>query len=440
MRGSRCPLPLGVAVGGHWVAPASSSQAEYCYRGHDMSAAADAAPVMHDVPFLDVVAPEFDFNSPEVAEARARSWYAKTPVGLLVLRYAEAQEVLRDQRLNHNGKGYLEMNGIFEGPIYDWFVPMIVNHDGEDHRRLRGLVNRAFTPRMVNGLRPFIRAEAERLAEHLRSVEVCEFVMDFGDRLPLAVMCELLGVPAEDYDMFHRWTGDIGLVFSLAYGGDIAARVATAVTGLSGYVDHLMNDKRTTPADDLISAMLAAQQAEGRVSTDELRNLIVTLVFGAHDNTRDQLSNAMVTFAEHPAQWRLLAERPELATQAVEEVMRWCPSAAGILRFAAEDFDYQGLHIAAGTCIMAGVQAAQRDPRVYQNADSFDITVARKAAPLQFGGGAHHCLGAALARIELSEALHVLTTRLGPPSIAGPVTWRPPTGIYGPNELPLRFG
>jgi cytochrome P450 len=405
-----------------------------------MAAAADALPVTHDVPFLDVVDPAFDFNSPEMADAQRRSWYAKSPVGILVLRYTEAQELLRDQRLNHNGKGYLEMNGIFEGPIYDWFVPMIVNHDGDDHRRLRSLVNKAFTPRMINNLRPFIRAEAERLAEHLRSVEVCEFVEDFGNPLPLAVMCELLGVPAEDYDTFHLWTTDIGLVFSLVHGGDIAARVETAVTGLYGYVDCLMNDKKTTRGDDLISALLAAQQAEGRVSRDELRNLIVTLVFGAHDNTRHQLANAMVAFAEHREQWTLVAKRPELAPQAVEEVMRWCPSASSVFRFAAEDFDYRGLHIAAGTFLMMCVSTAQRDPRVFHGADSFDITMTRKAAPLQFGGGAHHCLGAALARAELSEALQVLATRLGPPSIAGPVTWRPPTGIYGPNELPLRFG
>jgi len=247
-------------------------------------------------------------------------------------------------------------------------------------------------------------------------------------------------VPAEDYDTFRVWTTDIGLVFSLAHGGDIAARVQNAVVGLYGYVDSLMNDKKTTPTDDLISALVATQQAEGRVSREELRNLIVTLVFGAHDTTRQQLANAMVAFSEHQEQWTLLAKRPELATRAVEEVMRWCPSSTTIFRFAAEDFDFQGRRIAAGTFLIICVRVAQRDPRVFQNAGSFDITVTREAGPLQFGGGPHHCLGAALARLELGEALSVLAGRLGPPSIAGPVTWRPPTGICGPDELPLRFG
>lgn len=190
-----------------------------------------------NVPFLNIIDPEFDFNAPEVVAAQAKSWCAESPLGLLVLRYADAHSLLRDQRLDHNGKRYMEMNGVIDGPIYDWFVPMIVNHDGEDHRRLRGLVSKAFTPRMVNELRPFIRTKAQQLTESLASVEVCEFIEDFGNPLPLAVMCELLGVPPADYDTFRVWTTDVGLVFSLAHGGDIRARVETALVGLNGYVD-----------------------------------------------------------------------------------------------------------------------------------------------------------------------------------------------------------
>jgi cytochrome P450 len=389
--------------------------------------------------FLNIVDPAFDFDSPEVAVAQAGDWYAESPIGPLVMRYAEAQELLRDRRLIHNGKGYLEQYGVFGGPIYDWFVPMIVNHDGDDHRRIRGLVGKAFTPRMVNKLRPFIRSRAEHLAEKLAAVEECEFVEDFANPLPLAVMCELLGVPAADYDTFRTWTTDIGMVFSLAHGGDVLVRVEAAVVGLNGYVDSLMKQKETDPTDDLISALVTIQRSEKTVSRDELQNLIVTLVFGAHDSTRHQLSNAMVTFSRYPDQWELLARRPELAGQAVEEVMRWFPAVPTVYRFAAEDFEYRGLRIAQGTFLTMCVAAAHRDPRVFHNGDSFDITVPPEAPPLQFGGGPHHCLGAALARVELGEALPVLAGRLGPPSISGEITWRPPIGIHGPNELPLRF-
>jgi cytochrome P450 len=287
-----------------------------------------------------------------------------------------------------------------DGPIYDWFVPMIVNHDGPPHLRLRGLVSKAFTPRMINNLKPFIRAQAERLTERIAAAGEVDFVEEFANPLPLAVMCELLGVPPEDYDVFRVWTTDIGLIFGLAHGGDIAKRVETAIVGLDGYV---------------------------------------TLVFGAHDSTRHQLSNAMVTFAEHPDQWTTLGRHPELADRAVEEVMRWHPSVTTAYRFAAEDFDYRGLHIAAGTFLTMCVTGAQRDPRTFHNGQSFDITVPREAPVLQFGAGPHHCLGAALARAELGVAFPTLATRLGPPVIAGRVSWRPPIGIHGPDRLPLRF-
>jgi cytochrome P450 len=225
----------------------------------------------------------------------------------------------------------------------------------------------------------------------------------------------------------------------MIHGGDIVARVEKAVVGLNGYVSALIEEKAKAPGDDLISVLVTAQRSEGQVSEDELRNLIVTLVFAAHDTTCHQLSNAMVVFAKHPEQWDLLANRPELAAQAVEEIIRWYPSTPIIYRCAAEDFDYQGLHVKKGTFLTMCVQTAQRDPRVIENGDSFDITSTSTVPPLLFGAGPHYCLGASLARTEISEALPALAKRLGPPSIAGPISWRPPTGIHGPNKLPLRL-
>lgn len=393
-----------------------------------------------DVPFLNVIDPGFDFGSPEAMAAQAKSWYADSPIGLLVLRYAEAQDLLRDRRLNHNGRGYMEQSGVTEGPIYDWFVPMINNHDGEDHRRLRNLVAKAFTPRMINEIRPFVRAQAERMAEEMARADTCEFVESFADPLPLSVMCKLFGVPPGDYDTFRQWTSDIGLVFSLVHGGDAVTRVEKSVVGLYGYVSGLMEEKAKDPGDDMISTLVVAQRAEDQVSEEELRNLLVTLVFAAHDTTCHQLSNAMVVFSEHPDQWNLLAEHPELASSAVEELIRWVPSTPIIYRCAAEDFEYGGLSIAKGTFMTMCAQTAQRDPRVFKNGGTFDITATGSASPLLFGAGPHYCLGASLARAEMCEALPALAKRLGAPSLAGAFTWRPPTGIHGPNELPLRFG
>ncbi|MFI7543736.1 cytochrome P450 [Actinoplanes sp. NPDC049599] len=368
--------------------------------------------------------------------AQDETWCADSPLGPLVLRYAETQELLRDRRLDHGGDSYLRRNGITSGPIHDWYVPMIVNRDGADHRRLRGLVGRAFTPRTIDQLRPFIRATAETLADEVADAD---FVDAFADRLPLAVMGELLGVPASDHDVFSVWSSDIGLVFALATGGDTTARVERAVAGLDGYIDTLIDEKTKHPADDLISRMVAAWRIDEAVTREELRNLLVTLVFGAHDNTRHQFSNLMVTFAEHPGQWTLLGDRPELTDRAVTETMRWRSSAASVFRRAAEDFEFRGLPIAGGTFVTMAVQTAQRDPRAYPGGRSFDITAVREAPLLQFGAGPHYCLGSALAHAELSEALPVLARRFGPPVITGEVTWRPAIGTHGPNELPLRF-
>lgn len=391
------------------------------------------------MPFLNVVDPAFDFTAPEVFAAQDAGWFADSPLGPLVLRYAETQELLRDRRLDHGGDGYLRRNGVTSGPIHDWWVPMIVNRDGADHRRLRGLVSRSFTPRTIDLLRPFVRATAEALAEEIAGRGEAEFVDAFANRLPLAVMGELLGVPAADHDIFSVWSSDIGLIFALAAGDGTAARVERAVAGLDGYVDTLIDEKTKRPADDLISKMVAAWRVEDTVTREELRNLLVTLVFGAHDNTRHQFSNMMVTFAEHPAQWTLLRDRPELAERAVNETMRWRPSAASVFRRVAEDFEFRGMPLVAGTFMTMAVQAAQRDPRAYPGGRSFDITAVREAPLLQFGAGPHYCLGSALAHAELSEALPILVRRFGPPVIAGEVTWRPAIGTHGPNELPLRF-
>jgi hypothetical protein len=395
-----------------------------------------------EVPFLNVVDPKFDFTSPEVMAAQAQSWYAETPLGLLVLRYAEVAELLRDRRLDHNGKRFMEETcGVSGGPIYDWYVPMIVNQDGEDHLRVRRLVSKVFTPRMIDRLRPFIRAKAEELTDRIAAAGECEFVEDFGNPLPLGVMCHMLGVPAEDYDTFRAWTSDIGLVFSLPHGGDeMRAQVEAAVVGLSGYADYLIKLKEAEPADDLISALVHTRDTSDKISDAELRNMVVTLVFGAHDTTRAQLGNAMAAFASHPLQWDALTARPELGEQAADEAVRWCPAANVLNRYAAEDFVYHDLPIAQGTFLLACAASAQRDPRVFPDGDVFDITVPRQDSGLQFGAGPHHCLGTALARAEVGEALSMLASKLGPPHIAGEVIWRPAIGIYGPDQLPLSFG
>jgi cytochrome P450 len=187
----------------------------------------------------------------------------------------------------------------------------------------------------------------------------------------------------------------------------------------------------------LISALIAAEESGDQLTDEELRVMVALLVFAGQDTTRNQLGYALTTFLEHPAQWAQLAEAPTLAARVVEEVMRVRPVVPVIWRVAAEDFEFGGLRIAAGTFVSMFVTAAHTDPRVF-GAAGFDISLERPA-PLTFGGGIHYCLGAPLARAEMEEALPILAARLRAPELTGSVRWRPALGICGPLALPLRF-
>ena len=393
------------------------------------------------VPFLDVLDPEFDFDSAEVAAARERNWYADSPMGPMVLRHREAEDLLHDHRFKLGGAAFMEFHGIADGPLYDWWTRALMSLDPPDHARLRGLLNKAFTPRVVEGLRPFTRATADRLAARIGDSGECEFVSAFSDPLPALVMCELLGVPPGDYPEFHRWTADIGLAFSRAdLTGARLSRVNAAVAAMIEYIGGLITARRQSPGADVLTAMIAAQEGGDSMSFEELHNLALLLVWAGQDTTARQLGRALVAFAAHPDQWNLLAHRPDLLPQAVEEVCRWSPQARVTWRYALRDVEYQGLRIPAGTQVTSCNVPANRDPRAFADPDRFDITVTRRSRQLAFGGGVYYCLGTSLARLELAEALAALTSRFGPPTITGPITWRPPMAvIHGPDVLPLRF-
>lgn len=390
------------------------------------------------VPFLNIFDPEFHYEHPSIAEAREQSWYADTPLGPIVLRHDDVWALLRDRRLVPGGRRYMHKIGITEGPLYDWFVNMLASTPPDDHKRLRALVTKAFSPRMVENLRPVVRSIAERLAAQIaEGGDGCEFVEAFAEPLPALVMCEMLGVPAEEYDQFHRWANEIGLVFNTSAERE---RSEGAVLGLSEYVESLVARRREAPGEDLISALIEAEEAGQRLTTAELLNLLVLLVWAAQDTTARQLGRAVVAFSEYPEQWELLRQRPELVPNAVEEICRWSPQARVTFRAVNEDLIHRGLELPTDTMVLFSIWSANRDPRAYDDPDRLDVTVAREPRQLVFGGGPYTCLGAGAARLELAEGIAVLVRRFAPPSVTGPITWGPPTAmIHGPHQLPLRL-
>lgn len=301
-----------------------------------------------DVPFFDTLDPAFRIDAPEVLAAAKTSWYARTPTGPAVLGYDECAALLRDRRLKPADLDFVIAMGVTSGPFKEWLSRFILSLEGEDHIRLRRLVSKAFTRHGVDWLRPFMRAKAHELIDAFADQGECEFMTAFSDLYPAWVIGELIGIAASEFDQFLGWSADLGLGFSIT-GAQELDRVEAALAGLYACCDELIATRRRQPREDLLSALIAVEEAGDQLSTEELRTMIVGLVFAGQDTTRNQLALAMATFAEHPDQWALLAARPELAVTAVEEVMRVNPVGAVVTRAAVEDVEFNGLAIPAGT-------------------------------------------------------------------------------------------
>jgi cytochrome P450 len=255
---------------------------------------------------------------------------------------------------------------------------------------------------------------------------------------PVPVISTLLGAPRADWQRFSAWADDFFKLFTW----NVAAcerDILTAWEELDAYIDEMVADRRHSLTDDLISELIRAEDDGDRLSIEELRMLAAGILMAGTDTTRNQVAAAVDVFCDHPEQWELLAERPELAMKAVEEGMRYSPVVFGVMRLAAEDVELEGVSIPAGTFVICNTAAANRDPSIFNEPDRLDIT-REGAAPMQtFGAGAHYCLGANLARRELAEALRVMAGRMRNLRHVGPSVWKPMVGITGPATLPVQF-
>lgn len=395
---------------------------------------------------FDAGLPTIDYDhcqSPDEAHdiiscARRRAPIAIGPHGPELLTYELVRTVLRDPRFRVPQGMFLASQGITSGPLWERVATNLISLDGPEHHRLRRLVSKAFTPRATARLRTTIVEVITELVDRHSAIGRCEVVTDIARRFPVPIICALLGAPAEDWELFSNWTDDIFKAFSW----DVAAHeraILAAWDELDAYVDDMVAQRRHRLTDDLISELIRAEDDGDRLSADDLRMLAAGLLMAGTDTTRNQLAASVHVLCDHPDQWALLAAYPELAANAVEETMRHSPIAVGTLRTAREDVEIAGFMIPAGTLVVANSGAANRDPAVYDDPDRLDIT-RRDAPPMQtFGAGMHYCLGANLARLELAEALAVMTQRMPNAHRTGPAPWKPLTGIAGPRTLPVAF-
>lgn len=312
--------------------------------------------------------------------------------------------------------------------------------EGDEHARVRRLVAPAFSPRAADRLRPFMREVVTGLVDAATADGRCELVGEVCEPYPIPIICELLGAPKEDWKLFSAWATDIFRIFN----GDVRtdlARIMAAQAELDAYVRDLIAERRSSPADDLLSAMIAAEEAGDRLSTDELVMLTEAVLMAGTDTTRNQLACTVALFTDDPAGWARLAEDPDVVAGSVEESMRHLGAVRGTARFASEDIEYRDVVFPAGTLVDTSLATANLDAEAFPDPTAFDPGRGPVPPQLTFGSGIHHCLGAALARAELQEALPILARAMPQLRLDGPIEWKPPTvGIWGPARLPLAFG
>jgi cytochrome P450 len=372
-------------------------------------------------------------------ELAGAGWLAASPVGCFVLDRESAAFFLRTKSATFPGMKIAEMFEVPEGPLLEQMRRNILHINGDDHRRLRNLVNPAFTPRSADKWRPAMREFLERLWEPLSGADGCEFVDAFAKPYPSLTIATVMGAPLDDAPKLHRWSNLIQRQFDGPSLMHEREEIEQACAEFYEWAGALIERRKGDPSEDLISTLIAAEQEGDRLSDVECMNLVLNVLVGGVDTTQSQLAHAVRLLAGHPDQWRLLAERPELAPAAVEEVVRFEPITPFTARLLHEDVEYRDVTFPAGTVVMVCSFTGNRDG-VDGDPDGFDITADRgDAKPLTFGAGIHYCLGANLARAELQEALAFLPSRMPGLELDGEPQLGSVHGIYGLDSLPVRW-
>lgn len=354
----------------------------------------------------------------------------------LATRYEDAKIVLGDPRFS---RAVAMERDEPRSRVYRGQPGNILGFDPPEHSRLRRLVAKAFTVRRVEALRPRVQDIADGLVDAMTAKSApADLVEEFALPLPIAVICELLGVPFEDRTEFRTWSD--AFLSTTRYSPE---QVADYVGQLREYMAGLIALRRATPQDDLLSALVIARDQEDRLSEDEMLSLAEGILVAGHETTASQIPNFVFVLLTSPRQLAMLRADLDLVPQAVEELMRYVPLGAGAggARYALEDVDLNGTIVRAGEPVVVALHSANRDESVYTDPDELDLT-RQEASHIGFGHGPHHCLGAPLARMELQVALRTLLTRLPDLRLAVPetdVTWKSGVATRAPAHLPVTW-
>lgn len=303
--------------------------------------------------------------------------------------------------------------------------------DPPDHTRLRGLISKVFTPRAIEQLRPRIEQTVESLLATEGSIDL---MSTLAYPLPVTVICEMLGVPRDDATRIKPWVDDYALYFGAIRG---QKKVLATMPLLRDYFHGLFAERRKQPGDDLLSALIRAEEAGEGLTSDELFDIVSFLFLAGHHTTTNLIGNGMLALLRHPEQLERLRADPSLLPNAVEELLRYDSAVQFIGRIAREDMVIAGSSVAAGQLVVLMVGAANRDPTVFAAPDELDVTRPNAGKHLAFGGGIHFCIGAPLARLEAVVAFSALLRRFRNIEPAGEPEWIPNLNLRGMHSLPL---
>lgn len=368
---------------------------------------------------------------------RSRGWLADSDIGLHVMTFDAAADLLRDRRFDTDAVSLLDGAGLTDPTIRSLWQTALLGSEPADHDRLRILVTPYFTRRAVTDLRPFVAELTHQLAAPLADIGPFDAVSALTSKIPPRVFARMIDAPDADAELIGEWSTTILQIFDREPA--VAPAIEAATRDLLDYVDALIADRRSTPdGTDMISSLIAASHDGDRLSHHELRALVLEALEASADNTANALAAIIHAATLHPDHWSALRDDTSLIAGFVEEVARLWPRITHIVRSSPTDVEWRGVHIPAATPVLVAVPAALRDPAAFPDPDRFDPSRNNPGSRnLNFGSGAHHCVGAALARMELTAAVEVLATLWPRITLADQPNFQTSVGVTTITTLPV---
>jgi unspecific monooxygenase len=363
----------------------------------------------------------------------------------LISRYSDVKALLRDRRFGrtylhvatHRDMGRPEEPG-WQAPFWHLIRSGLLDLEAPDHTRLRRLVSKAFTPRMVDRLLPRVQAIADDLVDHVAGGGEADLIATIAEPLPVAVIAEMLGIPEPDRHLLRPWSADICRMYELKPSEEDARIAVRASVEFSEYLRALSRERRANPADDLISTLAQVVDEGDRLTEDELIGTCVLVLNAGHEASVNVTGNGWWALFRNPAQLALLRSNPSLVPSAIEELMRYDTPLQMFERWVLEDADVRGVRVPKGSEVALLFGSANYDPSVFERPEALDLT--RDPNPhISFGAGIHFCLGAPLARLELEVSFTTLLRRLPMMELAAEPEWKPAYIIRGLKELRVSF-